>query len=262
MYYEFLEDTAQKNAIRDVNPYTKLLLGLGAIVIAVFSENFVTPLFIAISLSLVTIFFAGINPRFYAKLLLIPAGFAIISVIVIILISGGGEVFWSWRISDCFGLSITSGSLDKGLTVLCRVFGGMCALFFISLTTPMTELFSIMKKGIIPDVLVDLAMIIYRLIFILIEQAVQIYSSQLMRLGYARRKEAINSFGQMCGSLFINSWIAGEDFVRAMECRCYEGKFATFSEIEPVSARTVLPVAAYLLFTLILLVFSNNMTLF
>lgn len=262
MYYEFLEDTAQRNAIRDVNPYPKLLLGLGAIVIAVFSENFVTPLFIAISLSLITIFIAGISPGFYAKLLLIPAGFAIISVIIIILISGGGEVFWFWRPNESFGLSVTSGSLEKGLTVLCRVFGGMCALFFISLTTPMTDLFSIMKKSMIPDLLVDLAMIIYRLIFILIEEAVQIYSSQLMRLGYARKKEAINSFGQMCGSLFVNSWIAGEDFVRSMECRCYDGKFASLTEMKPLSAITVVPVVAYLIFTFLLLVFSNNMSLF
>lgn len=138
----------------------------------------------------------------------------------------------------------------------------MCALFFISLTTPMTDLFNIMKKSVIPDLLVDLAMIIYRLIFILIEQAVQIYSSQVMRLGYTRRKEAINSFGQMCGSLFINSWIAGEDFVRAMECRCYDGKFPSLTETKPVSVITLIPVTAYLIFTLFLLAFSNRIYLF
>ena len=77
MYYELLEDIAQESRIRDVNPAVKLVLGLGCILICISSTGFLTPLLIAVSISLVTIFIGGINPRFYLKLLLIPLGFAI-----------------------------------------------------------------------------------------------------------------------------------------------------------------------------------------
>ena len=66
-------------------------------------------------------------------------------------------------------------------------------------------------------------MIIYRYIFIIYEQAVEIWQAQVMRLGYSRPKESIRSFSMLCGMLFISSWIAGEDLIRAMDCRCYDG---------------------------------------
>jgi cobalt/nickel transport system permease protein len=230
MYYELLEDIAQESRIRDVNPAVKLLLGLGCILICISSESFLTPLAIALSISLVTIFIGGINPRFYLKLLLIPLGFAVFSVIVIIFIRNSGDVIFSYDLFGLLTLTVTKGSINEGILVFSRVFGGMCSLFFISLTTPATETFTLAKKCRIPDFILELSMLIYRYIFILIEQAEMIYSAQVMRLGYGRRKGSIESFGMMAGALFINSWESGERLIGAMDSRCYNGKFSIIGE--------------------------------
>ena len=87
---ESLDYYAQANALRDVNSYLKLVLGMGAILICVASPGPLAPLFILVTLSAITLFFAKIPVRVYGELLLIPVTFVGISVIAIVFLSGGG----------------------------------------------------------------------------------------------------------------------------------------------------------------------------
>lgn len=259
--HDFLEEAAQKNALLMINPFTKLLLGLGSIILTLFSPNFISPLILTISLSVIIIYLAKIKPLFYLRLLTIPLSFAILSVLVIVLISGGEEKLWSYNLFSILPLSITSESIQKGLLVFFRVMAGMCALFFISLTTPMTDLFGVMKKFKIPDLFIDLSMIIYRFIFIFMGKAHQIHHAQLMRLGYSRPKEALRSYSMLFGSIFITSWDAGEHFINAMDCRCYNGKFAKYLDYNPIEKSSFGYVFLFLLGITALIVVTNSFSL-
>ena len=261
MYEEFLEDIAQKNGLREVNTYLKLTAGLGAILLCLLSKSYIPPLFIAIVLSGAILFLARIDARTYGELFIVPFSFAVMSVAVIVLLSGGGDVFWSWNPLPWFSLSITSESINEGFFVFCRVIGGMSALIFIALTTPMTDLFIVMRQFRIPEVVVDLAMIIYRSIFMIMDQLVQTYQAQVMRLGYGSFRESIQSFAIMCGSVFIASWDAGEEFIRAMDARCYSGKFAVLGDTRPVEVLPLLAVAAFLTIVSIVVIITRNVAL-
>ncbi|MDD1724643.1 MAG: cobalt ECF transporter T component CbiQ [Methanospirillum sp.] len=256
--HDFLEEAAQKNALLMISPYTKLVLGLGSIILVLFSPNFIVPLILAGTMSFITIFYAKINPFFYLRLLSIPFGFALLSVLVIILLSGGNEVLWSYTLFSLLPLSVTMESLEKGMLVFFRVFGGMCALYFISLTTPMTDLFGVMRRVKIPDLFIDLSMIIYRFIFIFMGKAHQVHHAQQMRLGYSKPAEAIRSYSMLFGSIFITSWDAGEHYIRAMDCRCYNGRFAKLTTYNPVEWRTMTGVIVYLTGILILILITAD----
>jgi len=260
MYEEFLEDIAQTNGLREVNTYLKLVAGLGAILICLLSTSYIAPLFIAIVLSGAIFFLARIDARTYRKLFIVPFWFAVTSVAVIILLSGGQEVYWSWNPLSWLSLSITRESLNEGIFVFCRVIGGMSALIFIALTTPMTDLFAVMRRCRIPEVVMDLAMIIYRSIFMIMDQLVQTYQAQVMRLGYTSLRESINSFATLCGSVFIGSWEAGEDLVRAMDARCYAGKFAMLGETRSINVPSLVVVGSFLLVSSALVVLTQNIT--
>ena len=80
---DLLDDYAQSNALRETSPRLKLLLGLGAILLCVSSATPIAPLFIAVTMSLITIRLAKIPWRFYSTLLLIPFSFALLSAIVV-----------------------------------------------------------------------------------------------------------------------------------------------------------------------------------
>ncbi len=260
MFEELLEDIAQKNGLREVNTYLKLTTGLGAILLCLLSTSYIPPLFIAAVLSGAILLLARVVVRTDTELFILPFWFAVMSVTGIILITGGNEIFWHWDLLPNFSLSITRESINQGVFVFCRVIGGMSALCFISLTTPMTDIFTTFRQCRIPEVVLDLMMIIYRTIFILMDQIVQIYHAQIMRLGYSRYRESIHSFATLCGAAFIASWDAGDDLIRAMDARCYDGKFALLGESRPVERVPGLAVVAFLAISSAVVITAGNLT--
>jgi cobalt/nickel transport system permease protein len=261
MFEELLEDVAQANGLRETSTWLKLAAGLSAIVLCLLSTGYAAPLFIALVLSAAILFLARVDIRTYAELFLVPLWFALMSAAVIVLISGGEHVFWSWDPLPFLSLSVTRESINTGFFVLCRVIGGMSALLFIALTTPMTDLFVVMRRVRIPDFVIDLAMIIYRTIFFLLDQVRQIYHAQVMRLGYSGWKESVGTFSMLCGASFIAAWDAGDDLVRAMDARCYDGKFALLGENRPVEFRPLACLALFLLAASAAVVATQGMTL-
>lgn len=261
MFEELLEDIAQKNGLREVNTYLKIITGIGAILLCLFSTSYIPPLFIAVVLTGAILFLARVNAKVYGELFILPLWFAVMSVTGIILITGGHTVFWQWDLLPGFSLSVTRESINQGAFVFCRIIGGMSALCFISLTTPMTDIFSAFRQCRVPEVVIDLMMIIYRTIFILMDQVIQIYHAQIMRLGYSRYRESIRSFATLCGAAFIASWDAGDDLIRAMDARCYDGKFALLGENRPVERVPGLAVAGFLLISAAVVMVTGNVTI-
>ncbi|MGD0535077.1 MAG: cobalt ECF transporter T component CbiQ [Methanoregula sp.] len=246
MFETLLDDIAQNSTFRHIHPGTKILLGLGSLLICLVSPTPVVPLISGIVLSLVLLIPARISPLVYGELLIAPAIFTACSIIVLLFMLGGGDVIWRFSPVSWINLTITDNAVRHAILILFRVFGCMISLFFIALTTPMTDLFNIMKRCRIPVELIDLMMIMYRYIFITYEQAREIWQAQIMRLGYSRVKESIRSFSMLCGMLFISSWIAGEGLIHAMDCRCYDGIMPSLDPAEPVQMQSLFPALLYL----------------
>ena len=261
MFEEILEDIAQTNGLREVNTYLKLVTGLGAILLCLLSTSYLAPLFIALLLTGTILILARVDAKTYAELFIVPLWFAIMSVAGIILITGGQDIFWSWEILPSFTLSITRESINQGMLVFCRVIGGMSAMIFIALTTPMTDIFIVFRQCRVPEVVIDLMMIIYHTIFILMDQVIQIYHAQLMRLGYSTWRESIHSFASLSGAAFIASWDAGEDLIKAMDARCYDGKFALLGESRPVERIPGLIVVVFLLLSTAVVIVAGTTTI-
>jgi cobalt/nickel transport system permease protein len=261
MFDQFLEDIAQTNGLREVNTYLKLAAGFGGIILCLLSTSYLPPLFIALLLTGSILALAKVDAKTYAELFVVPFWFALFSVAGIILVSGGSEVFWRWDPLPWLSVSITRESINHGFLVFCRIIGGMSAMCFIALTTPMTDIFIVLRHCRIPEILIDLAMIIYRTIFIILDQVKQIYNAQVMRLGYSTWRESIHSFASMCGAVFIASWNAGEDLIRAMDARCYDGKFALLGETRPVERTPFIAVIVFLLISSLVVFLSKDMTI-
>jgi len=258
---ENLEYYAQTNAIRDVNCYVKLLLGMGAILICVVSPAPLAPLFIMATLSAITLLFAKIPVRVYIELLHIPMIFALSSAVVILFLSGGETPILTFTLLG-IPLTATTGSANLALLVLLRTFGGMCGLFFISLTTPMVEIFSVMHKLRFPQAFIDLSMLIYHFIFVFIGQAIAIHNAQTIRHGYSTFRRSINSMAMLGGMLFIRAWKEAEDLVIAMDSRCYDGKLEPPGRQEPVKTAAVISVAAYLGLCIAVAIITSTMVFF
>ena len=256
-----LDDYAQSNALRNTSPRLKLLLGLGAILLCVSSATPIAPLFVAVTMSLVTVRLAKIPWRFYSKLLLIPLSFSLLSAIVVAFMHGGGDQLFSFTV---FGISlgITEDGANLALLLMARTFGGMCSLFFIALTTPMIEIFSVLKSLGLPDFLVELSMLMYRYIFVFVDQTAMIHSAQVMRLGDAGIKNSINSFAMLSSVLFLRAWEQGERLIVAMDARCYDGKLDLMERSGKAEPKAIFVVIGYMTIVAAIAVLTRDTQLF
>jgi cobalt/nickel transport system permease protein len=196
-------------------------------------------------MSLITVRSAKIPGRFYSTLLLVPFSFSLLSAGVVAFMHGGGDPLFAF---NAFGISlvIREGGANLALLLIARTFGGMTSLFFIALTTPMIEIFSILKSLGLPDFLVELSMLMYRYIFVFVDQASMIHSAQVMRLGDAGIKASLNSFAMLSSVLFLRTWEQGERIIVAMDARCYDGKLDLMEQACRAEPRAILVVVGYL----------------
>ncbi len=243
--HDLLDDYAHSNALRDVNPRLKLLFGLGSILVCVFSTSPLAPLVVAATMSAATIILAKIPARFYFKLLAVPLVFVLFSSAAVIFLQGG-DVLFTFNIFG-MNLEISRDGLNLALLLLARTLGGMCSLFFIALTTPMIEVFSILKSVGLPSFLIELSMLIYRYIFVLLDQAAMIHSAQTMRLGGSSMRSSLYSFSMLTSVLFLRAWEQGERLMVAMDSRCYNGHLDVMEKDLPTPWKGLIVASCYLL---------------
>lgn len=114
---------------------------------------------------------------------------------------------------------------------------------FLSLTTPVNEIFKQLEKIKMPRIIIEIALLMYRMIFIFFEEASTMYNAQETRLGYNSIRSSIKSLGLLASNLFIRSWLQGERVYQAMETRCYNGEIPTMKIHETDNKWIILVIA-------------------
>ncbi|WNY28354.1 Cobalt transport protein CbiQ [Methanimicrococcus stummii] len=220
-----LDDIALLSPLRYKNTTLKVVLVFVGLLAGLFSSSPVLPFFIAVCMILATLIFGKIPLKLYFKLFLSVLGFAVVSAFILAFFAygDGGETLWSVNL---FGwvISITTGSANLAILVFARSMNGLACLYFLSMTTPMLELFSYFKRFSFLDVFMELVMLIYRYIFVFLALLLNIQSAQAMRFGYCNFKTSLHSTGLLVGSLFVQTLEQGDRLYLSMNSRCYDGK--------------------------------------
>jgi cobalt/nickel transport system permease protein len=255
-----LDDYALMSPLRYRNNWLKLSIVTFGIFAGVSSMFPFTPLLIALCMGFATVHFGRIPLKFYLKLLALPAGFVLSSAVIIAFFFGTGENLISFDVLG-YTLAVKSGGLNMAILVLSRTIGGMSCLFFLSLTTPMVELFSVLKATHFPDSFVEIAMMMYRYIFVFLEVAMGIKYAQTVRLGYRDFRTSFRSLVMLGTNLFIRSWEQGEKLYLSMNSRCYDGKMILLEEKRPVRMPEALLTCSYFALVLFTFFYTRGMSL-
>jgi cobalt/nickel transport system permease protein len=238
-----LDDYAYCNRLRNVNPKLKVLFALATLGVAVFSPSPITPLLILLIMVSLTLFAAGIPAGVYFRWLSGPLVFTMPVSIAMVFFFGSAEPWFSFKVSG-YVLTAYKDGFNLGFLVVSRVLGGAACLFFLAFTTPMIELFSSLRLLRVPDILVELSMMIYRYIFVVLGEATRMRHAQRMRLGYAGFRRALSSFSLLAGSLFIRAWDRGERLYVSMSSRCYNGRLELLQEDKPLPKKPFIALLA------------------
>lgn len=254
---KMLDDYALMSPLRYTNNWLKIGLVLFGILMGVSSASPAVPFLIALCMGTATIVFAKMPVQQYLKMLSGPASFVILSVIVIAFFFGGGQELFGFNILG-YRLGINVEGLEMAFLVFSRTLGGMTCLFFLALTTPMVELFAVLKRSRLPDSFIEISMMMYRYIFVFLEVALSIKYAQTVRLGYKDLRTSLNSLAMLASTLFLRSWEQGEKIFISMNARCYDGKMAFYEETRPLKAPEILLTLFYVVVVVVVWYASNG----
>jgi len=150
---------------------------------------------------LATVLGAGIPPIRYLRVAT-PALF--------FLLASGFSLLVSLKFShnSAFGVSLhlADSELPRIFQVCCRSLACLTALFFLALTTPLTDIISLMRLCKLPETLLDLMTLSYRTLFVLSEAVHETTTAQSARLGYATFKLSLRSLGGLVTNLAVQVW--------------------------------------------------------
>lgn len=218
----------QENLVTGIEARVKIAFAVMALVINLLSPTVYTPIAIAL-FCLVTLLAVGIPPKLLMLRLATPLVMAGVVLMTQIFFYGTTVLFtiplWG------FNLTGYQEGLARGFLITCRVIGGVSLILFLSLSTPAHKLLLAANWFRVPKTLIELALLIYRYIFVLLEETVTIRDAQRVRLGYRHWGQSLRSLGILGGSLVLRAYDRAERVFEAMLARGYTGTMTiTYTE--------------------------------
>ena len=184
-----LDTLAYSNRLRHLPPAQKLWFALIVLLLALIT-HYPVQILIFIWMSCWSVVYAGIPWRIYSSMILGVMTFLITSMpalaieyagtispdiqsdILLQIAGWGGHIYLSRQ-----------GSI-QAISVVIRSLASTSALFFIVLTIPAIDLATTAQKIGCPPILIELALLVYRFIFLLADTAQKIVTAQISRGGY------------------------------------------------------------------------------
>ncbi|MGD6810405.1 MAG: cobalt ECF transporter T component CbiQ [Candidatus Bathyarchaeia archaeon] len=250
-YYAQIDRYAYINKLSKCSPLTKAFFALSTLVITVSAQSIVVPIIVFVIMTTLVLQLAGIKARFYVALLRYPTFMVSISCLIIALFSfNGGEALAQLSFNG-FTYAIYRSGVALAITIFFRVEGALSCLFFLVLTTSITDLSLLLRRAHVPITLIEISTLIYRYIFVFLEVAEQMTIAQTMRLGKGGWMKKIRGLALLAGNLFIRALEQAERTFTAMSSRGYDGTIRVLDEF-PRSNKVVL--AAIVVFDVLLAV--------
>ncbi len=225
-----IDKLAYSSAIRHKSPFLKSTFAIGTLIICVAARSFVISFVTLVMMGCMTIFYSRTSPSHYIKLMIAPLVFLALGTIAI-------AVNFTDEPMDLINIPIGSNfiavswfSMLYALRLIIVSLASVSCLYFLILTTPMMDLFYVLKKCRCPSLFIEIMMLTYRYIFVLFDMAHSIMTAQNCRLGNVSAKSAINGMGNMLSIILIRAMQKANRLFDAMESRCYDGEIRVLYE--------------------------------
>ena len=204
------------------------------LVLCVASPSPWVPLALALIMAFLTVW-GGIRFHDYLALLSLPAAFLLLSGLALLwdyvpVMDGVAAIpLWNgW-------LVVTAAAQVRARLVMARALGAMSCLYFLSLSTTMPEILSVLRRAHVPSGMTELAVLIYRYLFVLLSAYETMQDAAASRLGYSTFARSIRTTGAVYGNLLAASFRRAGACFDAMESRCYDGEIRFLEREKPVT---------------------------
>ncbi|HHT9125838.1 MAG TPA: cobalt ECF transporter T component CbiQ [Candidatus Brocadiia bacterium] len=164
--------------------------------------------------------------------MLLPLFFAIFILMIKGLHEGQTPVFSVSPLG--YDLILRREGLQAGCLIFFKVMGGISLILLLSFTTTIADLCAGARWLRIPEVLLELLFLMYRYIFLFLEEVSRVRTAQRCRLGYSTWRKTIHSFGTLGGMLMVRTISRAESTHTAMRSRGYDGGSILTANVAPL----------------------------
>lgn len=217
--------------LRRVDPIPKLVLSAVAVAVCISCNSALVGLSTLALMCALTAWLGGVSPRVFGRMLRIPLVFLVVGCIPILVRShpAGTPVVVGVTLGrSVWGL--TEASIREGVLLCCKAFGVIGAVYFSTLTTPVTDLTVALRRLHIPQLFIELMELMYRFIFVLMDTMRNIRIAQESRLGYVTFRQSYQSLGTLISMVFLRAYRKSDRVYAALESRGYQGVLTTLSD--------------------------------
>jgi cobalt/nickel transport system permease protein len=222
MMFDLFSDifTYRDNALTRIDPRVKLLIALAALIAVVTSARPVFPLTVFI-LCLGTIAALRIPAKLVALRLAAPLSTVAVLVVIQTFVTGTTPLF-ALTLGD-WTITAKAEGLRQGLLLGMRVLGALSIVLLLGIATPAHRIFQALRGFRISKEWVEIAILMYRYIFVLMDRAGDLAAAQRLRLGYTAPRRALASFTALAGATVVHSFEQAGRTHDAMRLRGYRG---------------------------------------
>lgn len=218
-----IDDAAWASPWRRRRIGEKVALSLGLVLTALLTAPFPGCVLVALISVVLIVGPARISPRLLVRVMLAPVIFLIIGALPVAVQFGGA----GWGIGI---LRVSPAGLTTALGLMAHGVAGTLALMVLATTTPMVDVLTWMRSLRVPDPLLEIASLTYRMLFVLLSTTFAVREAQRARLGdeagWRRRWSALAG---TTGSIMLRSWMHAVRLQEGLEGRGYEETLVTLS---------------------------------
>ena len=214
------QSDAAAHPLTRIDARVKFLSALALLVMVLSCKSFAFPLLVA-ALCLGFCLVMRVRLKVLAVRFAEPL-FLAVMVIILKLFFSGHEPFFSVNLSGWEVVGHRDGLLE-GLLIASRIGGAVSLVALLGFSTPFTDLMAALAWFRVPKGFIDVALFAWRYLFLLLDDARTVYSAQKNRLGYSGYRRGLRSFGTLAGALVIKAFDNSQTITTAMVQRGYDG---------------------------------------
>ncbi|MDF2984641.1 MAG: cobalt transporter, permease protein CbiQ [Eubacterium sp.] len=222
---------AYSSSLAKVSPEVKILFSMVPLLLCIGFNSIIVSSATLVIMTLATVKLGRMDITRYISFIFIPFGFLVIGTLTILInrFEPDQTLLMGIRIGR-YAYGINGASLMVSTKLVLKALGSVSCMYFLSLNTPMSDLFQVLGKTKLPKVIVILMELIYRYIFVLLEEVERMIIAKDSRLGNCNFRTALRSMGELVSMLFIRAYQRSGRIYAALESRGYNGQFNTIAE--------------------------------
>lgn len=195
-----------------VSPAAKAVFTLAGIAAAWLARSPGTLAVLTLLSMLATLAGARVPMRAYIAVAMAPLGFLLFSCLTMLL-TPAGNGGWRW----------SPELLPTVAHIALRSFATLAAVLGLVLTTPLPHLLSLLRRLRVPELLLDLMALCYRMLFVLRQSWDEGSTAQAARLGHRGLRQQWRSMGLLAGQMAVQVWQRASALQMASDARACQG---------------------------------------